>query len=131
MQACEIYVDYSLVIAHKHVISPQINECALRCISIAGLAVFRSSSYRLVEGFPICNLPSPAVTGPCVCTLRCLLFRRGVCVLEQAAEMFVVSFCVCSMNASLPSLAKALMCTLRACSWEGPWDFSSCRYPAD
>lgn len=29
MQVCELCIDYSLVIAHKHVISPQINERVL------------------------------------------------------------------------------------------------------
>ena len=29
MQVCELYINYSLVIAHKHVISPQINERVL------------------------------------------------------------------------------------------------------
>lgn len=32
MQVCELYIDCSLVIAHKHVISPQMNDRVL-CIA--------------------------------------------------------------------------------------------------
>lgn len=100
MQVCELYDDCSLGIAHnKHVISPQMNE---RCISMAGLAVLLSGSWRIAAALPVRSLPFP--TG--VHTLRCLWFRRQLWVLEQAARMFILPFCACSANSSFPFLAK-------------------------